>query len=248
MILKVLTYNIHKGFNVSGFKFTLHQIKKAIHDTGADICLLQEVVGENRKYQKSIADWPTQAQFEFLADTVWPHYAYGKNAVFSLRHHGNALLSRFPIIHHENINISLNKLEQRGLLHCEVMIPDLGKTLHIFNVHLNLREEHRKIQLEKVIKRAQSHVPLGAAFLMGGDFNDWTSSLHPMVIHHLGMYESHHSIHKTAAKSFPSFMPSLPLDRLYFRDLRVLHSRVLAQSHWASLSDHLPLYAEFEIE
>lgn len=248
MTLKVITYNIHKGFNTSGLKFTLHQIKKAIRETGADLCLLQEVVGENQKYQKSVLEWPTQAQFEFLADTAWPHYAYGKNAVFSFRHHGNALLSRFPIIKYENINISLNKLEQRGLLHCEVMLPELKKSLHVFNVHLNLREGHRKLQLQKVVERARSHVPPGAAFLMGGDFNDWTASLHPLVAEHLGMYESHHAVHKQPARSYPSFMPSLPLDRLYFRDLRIVHSRVLTQTPWAALSDHLPLFAEFEIE
>lgn len=248
MKFKVMTYNIHKGFNTSGLKFTLHQIKKAIRDTGADICLLQEVVGENQKYQKSISQWPTEAQFEFLADSVWPHYAYGKNAVFSFRHHGNAVLSRFPILKHENINISLNKMEQRGLLHCEVMLPELQKSLHVFNVHLNLREEHRKIQLQKVVDHARSHVPKGAAFLMGGDFNDWTSSLHPLVAEHLGMYESHDSVHQQTAKSFPSFLPSLPLDRLYYRDLRIVHARVLTQTPWAALSDHLPLFAEFEIE
>ncbi|PIS11989.1 MAG: hypothetical protein COT73_00920, partial [Bdellovibrio sp. CG10_big_fil_rev_8_21_14_0_10_47_8] len=109
MKIRVLSYNIHKGFSFSGWDFTLHTIKQALQETKADIVLLQEVVGENHQLRKAVPQWPTEAQFEFLADTVWPHYSYGKNAVFSLSHHGNAILSRFPIIKEENINISTNR-------------------------------------------------------------------------------------------------------------------------------------------
>lgn len=248
MKIRVLSYNIHKGFNTTGFKFTLHAIREALRETGADIMLLQEVVGENKKLQETISNWPLQAQFEFLADTVWPHFSYGKNAVFTERHHGNAILSRFPIIMEENINISTNTREQRGLLHCEVALPELDDTLHVFNVHLDLFEKGRKQQFEKIVERAKSHVPPNTPFILGGDFNDWSESLHPMCVEHLGAYESHSAVHKTLAKSFPSFYPQLPLDRLYFKHLKIVSSTTLTARPWADLSDHLPLLVEFNIE
>jgi endonuclease/exonuclease/phosphatase family metal-dependent hydrolase len=247
MKLRVLSYNIHKGFNTTGFKFTLHAIREALRETGADLMLLQEVVGENQKFQQSIENWPIQAQFEFLADSIWPHYSYGKNAVFTERHHGNAILSRFPIIMQENINISTNAWEQRGLLHCEVAIPELEDTLHVFNVHLDLLEKGRKTQLQKIVERAKSHVPLDTPFILGGDFNDWSESLHPMCVEHLGAYESHSAVHNKLAKSFPSFYPQLPLDRLYFKHLKIISSTTLTARKWTELSDHLPLLVEFDL-
>lgn len=248
MKIRVLSYNIHKGFNLTGLKFTLHAIRKALRETGADIMLLQEVVGENKKFQKSISNWPLQAQFEFLADSIWPHYSYGKNAVFTERHHGNAILSRFPIIMEENINISTNSLEQRGLLHCELALPELEDTLHIFNVHLDLWEKGRKQQFEKIVERAKSHVPPDTPFILGGDFNDWSESLHPLCVEHLGAYESHNTVHKTLAKSFPSFYPQLSLDRMYYKHLKIASSTTLSARPWSELSDHLPLLVEFDIE
>ncbi len=38
------------------------------------------------------------SQFAFLADEIWPHFAYGKNAIYSAGHHGNAILSKHPIL------------------------------------------------------------------------------------------------------------------------------------------------------
>lgn len=248
MKIRVLSYNIHKGFNITGLRFTLHAIREALRETDADIMLLQEVVGENRKFQEKISDWPLQAQFEFLADTIWPHFSYGKNAVFTDRNHGNAILSRFPIIAEENINISTNPWEQRGLLHCEVAIPELQDTLHIFNVHLDLWEKGRKQQFEMILDRAKSHVPPGTPFIFGGDFNDWSESLHPLCIEHLGAYESHNAVHNKLAKSFPSFYPQLALDRMYYKHLKIVSSTTLGTRPWQELSDHLPLLVEFDIE
>lgn len=247
MKLRILTYNIHKGFSTSGADFTLHAIKRALQETNADILMLQEVVGENKEHQKSIQDWPQESQFEFLADSVWPHYSYGKNAIFDYRNHGNAILSRFPIIMQENIDISNNKWEQRGLLHCEVTIPELHKTLHLFNTHIDLWESGRRKQFEKIVSRAKSHLPGDVPFVMGGDFNDWLQKLNPLFIEHLGVSEAHTQLFQEPGKSFPSRFPVLPLDRLYFRHMQVRDARVLRGAPWIHLSDHLPLFAEFDI-
>ncbi len=252
MKLRVLTYNIHKGFSLFDRDFTLHEIKDSLRETKADVVLLQEVVGENILHQKKHANWPSEAQFEFLADSVWPHHSYGKNAVFDHSHHGNAILSRFPILMEENINISNNRWEQRGLLHVEIDLkaeaPEIQKNLHIFNVHLDLSEKGRKKQNTKIIERIETLIPEDLPFLLVGDFNDWNQALHKQLLTEAYLQESHEMIHKEPAKSFPSFFPTLPLDRLYYRNLKVLHCEALEKARWAKLSDHLPLLVEFDTD
>jgi len=90
--LKILTYNIHKGFNAGNRLFVLHQIREALIATAADILCLQEIHEVNKHNEKKIADWPALSQYEFIAEKVWPYYVYGKNAVYAAGNHGNAYL------------------------------------------------------------------------------------------------------------------------------------------------------------
>lgn len=247
MTIKVLTYNIHKGFNMTGSDFTLHGIKQAIAEINADIVLLQEVVGDNQQNRLKISNWPKHpTQCEFLAEDHWPYFQYGKNATYPGRDHGNAILSKFPIIESENINISTNRWEQRGLLHCTIQLPT-KKSLHVFNVHLNLLEGGRKLQFSKIKQRIASHVHDQAPILIGGDMNDWTQNLHQDFVSLSEFSESHAHLNKKLAQSFPSFFPTLTLDRLYFRHLSILSSTTLSEYPWKKLSDHLPMLVEFEV-
>jgi len=91
--IKILTYNIHKGFSSSNLRFILHDIKKSLQLVDADVLLLQEIHGERIISNNRFDDWPNNRQFEFLADQVWSHHAYGKNAIYKSGHHGNAILS-----------------------------------------------------------------------------------------------------------------------------------------------------------
>ncbi len=247
MTIKVLTYNIHKGFNMTGSEFTLHEIKRAINEINADIVLLQEVVGNNERNRQKISNWPQHpTQCEFLAEGNWPHFQYGKNATYPGRDHGNAILSKYPIIESENINISTNRWEQRGLLHCTIQLPT-EKSLHIFNVHLNLLEGGRKLQFNKIKQRISSHVHDQSPILIGGDMNDWTQNLHQDFISLSDFSESHAHVNQKLSSSFPSFFPTLTLDRLYFRHLSILSSTTLREFPWKNLSDHLPMLVEFEV-
>src|SRR5690349_17254196 len=95
--LRVLSYNIHKGFGPGNIKFILKKIKEALRSIHPDLVFLQEVLGHHEIHQKNIKGWPEQSQFEFLAHELWPHFAYGRNAVYTNGHHGNAILSKHPI-------------------------------------------------------------------------------------------------------------------------------------------------------
>ena len=62
--------------------------------------------------------------------------AYGRNAVYPEGHHGNAVLSRYPIEHYENRDVSVDGAEKRGVLYCRIVPPMTGKAIHVMCVHL----------------------------------------------------------------------------------------------------------------
>jgi endonuclease/exonuclease/phosphatase family metal-dependent hydrolase len=247
MKLRILSYNIHKGFDLWG-RFTLEDMKQALLETHADVLFLQEVVGENKELLQHFKSAPNEKQFEYLADTVWPHYSYGKNAVFPARHHGNAILSKYPIVSTHNLDISTNRYESRGLLHAQIDLIPAAKPLHLFCTHLNLLEGSRILQTRQVIEWIQKQLHSDTAFLLAGDFNDWTENLTDLFSESLAAQESFQHLFGRHAQSYPSLWPQLRLDRVYFRGLQIREAQVLRGLPWTQLSDHLPLLVEFEIE
>ncbi|MBF0314845.1 MAG: endonuclease/exonuclease/phosphatase family protein [Oligoflexia bacterium] len=246
MHIKIITYNIHKGLNFNNRSFVLQEIRKAIRSLDADIVFLQEVIGSHSKHQERIKDWPLLTQFEYLADTVWTHHAYGKNAVYTAGHHGNAILSKYPFIWQENINISASRLDPRGLLHGIIQLPD-NKKLHLICIHCGIFERWRKKQVQKLCSRIHSHIPFEDALIIGGDFNDWRNRVSLELKKQLNILEVFEEIHGEHCRSYPSFWPLLPLDRIYVRGVDIYEAHCFATAPWNRLSDHLALYAEVNI-
>ena len=171
--LHVVTYNIHKGLSLFNRRLVIHELRDRLRMLGADIVFLQEVQGNcDRKAARHGDDWPVEPQYEFLADTVWGDFAYGRNAVYDHGHHGNAILSRFPIQAWDNQDVSAHRFEKRGLLHCEVGIPGWDVPLHCVCVHLALTARGRSRQLESLRQRIERVVPADAPLIVAGDFND----------------------------------------------------------------------------
>lgn len=246
MRFKLLSYNIHKGFDLLG-RWTLEDMRQALRTTEVDALLLQEVVGENKKllskFKNSSAN---EKQFEFLADEVWPHFSYGRNAVFPSKHHGNAILSRFPIIGTENTDLTVNRLEFRGLLYAKIEYGS-GKFLHLCTTHLNLFSSDRRLQILKICNWIQNNIPKTEPMILAGDFNDWNQELSAHLANNLGLAEAFQSKYSSYARSFPSISPWLCLDRVYYRNMRILDAAVLVGMPWLFLSDHLPLLVEVEL-
>lgn len=243
--ITILSYNIHKGFTTGNRKFILEDIKKSIQNTEADLVCLQEVIGSHTKHFQKIKNWPSASQFEYLADQTWQHFVYGKNAIYPKGDHGNALLSKYPVIEWSNQNIS-TKYERRGLLHVVLNIDDINK-LHVFCIHLGLFEKDRKNQLAIIIETINSTVPSDAPLLVAGDFNDWHNYATGLLHLKLNMQEAFISMYGKVAITFPAKLPILRLDRIYYRNLKCISAKLLKDKIWKKLSDHLPLIAKFEI-
>jgi endonuclease/exonuclease/phosphatase family metal-dependent hydrolase len=264
MKLRIATYNIHKGVSSFGSLPRVHALKQALVSMDADILFLQEVQGRHDKYAtRHAALWPEQAQHHFLAGES--HQAvYGMNAVYDHGHHGNALLSRFPVLSSTNTDVSDHAFEARGILHCVVQTGQ--DDLHCYVVHLGLFAGSRKRQTEALIAAVSSSAPPGAPVLIAGDFNDWTNQLSDTLRERLGVTEvfddnlpsrgfgaylrtlSGRGPRMQPARTFPAALPWLRLDRVYVRGFRVESAQVLHGALWARLSDHAPIVAALELK
>ncbi len=239
--LHVATYNIHKGFSFFRRRMVIHDVREHLRLLNADLVFLQEVQGNHSKHARRFHNWPAQPQTEFLADAVWTDFAYGRNAVYDDGHHGNAILSRFPIVRWDNQDISAHRFESRGLLHCEIEVPGWDQLLHCVCVHLALTAGHRNRQMRLLQTRIEQLVPRSAPLIIAGDFNDWTQNAQHGLARALELREAFETAHGRPARSFPAALPLLQLDRIYVRGFGVQDARVHHGHPWARISDHAAL-------
>jgi endonuclease/exonuclease/phosphatase family metal-dependent hydrolase len=242
--LHILTVNIHKGFSWGNRRIIIHRLREAIRSTGADIVFLQEVVGENILHAENNKNWPDQTQYEFLADAEWKYFAYGKNAVYPHGHHGNAILSKFPILHSQQIDTSTNSFEQRGFLYCAINVHGTAKPLHCLCIHLGLFAVSRRKQLRMQVEFINKSIPLNEPIIMAGDSNDWHGQGIDEFALHVGMIDAAYEVNGSMAKTFPAWLPILPLDRIYLRGLTAQKTTTCNNGAWKKLSDHAALFTE----
>ncbi len=236
----LLTLNIHQGFSAYARKSILDGLRLAVRTTGADVLCLQEVRGTRPASLLHPQATPAP-DYEVIADSLWPQFAYGRNAVFPEGPMGNAVLSKFPIVHVHNHDVSIARSEKRGILSCELQVPGCAGSMHVACVHLGLLESHRRRQLEALCQLSDTGVlPRDAPLIVAGDFNDWRRQADG-ILARCGLREAF--IHATGrhARTFPARFPFFPLDRIYTRNLRLDRVEVLHGRPWSHLSDHVPL-------
>lgn len=244
--LKILTINTHKGFAAFNRRFMLPELRDAVRTVGADIVCLQEVLGAHEVHPLHVENWPDTSHYEFLADTMWSDYAYGRNAVYPEGHHGNAVLSRFPIEHYENLDISVGESEKRGLLYCRIAPPHLSTPIHVICVHLGLREAHRQAQLT-MLSEWVNGLPENEPVIVAGDFNDWRLRANTPLKTQAGLEEIFTRSLGRPVRTFPVRFPLLRLDRIYVKNAHASQPTALMLSQWRHLSDHAPLSAEIHL-
>ncbi len=264
MKLRIATYNIHKGVSSIGSRPRIHALKQALTGMEADVMFLQEVQGRHDMLAtRHAAKWPQQAQHDFLAGDS--HTAvYGLNAAYDHGHHGNALLSCFPIGSSRNQDISDHAYEKRGILHCVLQTPKTE--IHCYVVHLGLFAGSRRRQTDALIEAVSRTSPPGSPVIIAGDFNDWGNHLSPALRTALDVCEvfdervqrlsvgsmlrklSGRSSVIKPARTFPAALPMLRLDRIYVRGFTVESAQVLHGPMWAKLSDHSPIVATLQLK
>ncbi len=242
--IKILTYNIHKGFSIANRRFTLFGIREALEEIDPDVIFLQELQGEHHKRSRKIESWPLKPQGEFLAENRWPFSLYAKNAVYKKGHHGNGLLCKYPIISWHNKNLSRAKFASRSYLHAKILLPN-KTTLNLVCVHLGLFEAEREMQLDLIAKAIEETIPDDEPLIMAGDFNDWRKRALDHMKIDLGLKEAFLNYSGQHARTFPVWRPTLQVDRIYYRGLHLHEALSFEHKRWRKLSDHLPIGAVF---
>jgi endonuclease/exonuclease/phosphatase family metal-dependent hydrolase len=230
--VRIITYNLHKG-QTAGKNLSFEALGHALAGRRPDLVFCQEV-----------AHWSSgdHKQCDQLAQVLAHDHAFGPNAFYEAGCHGNATFAGHPIGVHSNHNVSLSRLEKRGILQTDVNVH--GTSIVAFNVHFSLTARQRREQWHRLMAlvRDVGDQPC----IISGDFNDWTGEL-DREAQRRGLLEGAlWALTRPEKRTFPARRPMLALDRVYFRGLRLKQVEVLRGAPWSRLSDHLPIEVEFE--
>lgn len=240
--IHVLTFNIHHGVGIDG-KLNLSRIAEVIQESGADLVGLNEV---DRSFSKR-SDHVDQIQW--LSEKLNMHYAFGPATAIQsqndamLKEYGNALLSRYPIISHENHPFqSGNRMfEGRSLLQTEVEIQE--QRVKLFVTHLSLSPLKQNKQVEYILKkREETRLPV----IFFGDYNtrpgtrQWKKITSKVT-------DVCHSFQSAPCKTFPSFRPKVQLDYIFVSEHFHIDSVEFIPKH-RNASDHIPIKATLRLK
>lgn len=242
--MRIVSYNIHKGFSLGNWRYMLDELKCALWELDPCVVLLQEVIGGNRRHQRRVAGWPEASQTEYIAGRDRPFFVYGRNARYAHGHHGNGIISRFPIVDWGNFDLTTNPFEQRGLLWARLAPEADQRTILVATTHLNLFNRGRRYQLHTIADQVNAVARPGEPVILGGDFNDWSEGASRWLERHAGFREIFLALGRRHGRTYPARLPVLPLDRIYVRECGVRSAMVLGGKPWIGLSDHLPIFAE----
>ena len=234
MRFTVATYNIHKGFSHLTRRMVIHELRERLHGLAADILFLQEVQGVARSPRGALPRLAGASRSTSSSPTrCGTRSRTARTRSTAHGHHGNAVLSRFPIVAQENEDISAHAFESRGLLHCESSLGPRMPELHCLNVHLGLFERGRQWQIRALCERIKRD---GAARRAAG---------HRRRLQRLAAQGRTGTLIDAArrvrgvrggqgppARTFPSVLPVFRLDRIYARGLDVVDARVHYAFPW----------------
>ena len=222
--VRVMTYNVHNGFNTDG-RLDLEAIAKTIEQVQPDVIGLQEV--ERGWYIDSSVDL-----LMWLSRRLNMPYVYGPTAdpVW-----GNAILSKYPIKQWDARSLPPpNLLLKRGLLWATIDLGG-GDELLFIVTHFHHVEEDTEIR--------QQQSPALIDFwnrrprtVIVGDFNAEPDSKEIGMLRDAGLQDIVDLLGKGNQKTWPSDKPTQRLDYIWLSpDLKARD----AQIPFSTASDHL---------
>jgi endonuclease/exonuclease/phosphatase family metal-dependent hydrolase len=222
MHLTLATYNIHAGIGMDG-RFRPERIRQVLGELDADVVALQEV----EHHEVGGVDL-----LDYLAAESGYTGIAGPTLQRGIRHYGNALLTRLPVLSVERIDLSWLEREPRGAL--DIVLDWYGLSLHVVATHLGLMPGERRHQVRHLLKLFDGDAA-DISVLMG-DLNEWFLWGRILRWLHAGFRPT------PAHATFPSRWPLFALDRLWVRPRDRLVTLAAHQSETARrASDHLPL-------
>jgi len=211
------------------------RVAEVLRDVNADIIALQEVVG---------AGPLGGSQIEEIGAALAMGWVMAPTR--RLRNHlfGNVVLSRYPIRHHSQHDLSYKTCEQRCLQRVDVDVD--GRVLHVYNVHLGTAILERRYQAQRLATIVSDRHVSGPKIVLG-DFNEWMRGLTTTLLSSklkavdLGRY-------MTRRRTYPGLFPILHLDHIYYDGrIEIVHIELPRTRLSLVASDHLPLVADLRI-
>jgi len=233
--IRIATYNIHRSRGMDR-RVVPSRIAEVLRDIDADAIALQEVVG---------AGPSGSGQAEEIGAALGMGWVMAP--VRHLRNHlfGNVIMSRFPILHQAQYDLSWRTCEPRGCQRADLDLGE-GRRLHMFNVHLGTAVLERRYQAPRLAAFVHDHRVAGPKIILG-DFNEWMRGLATNTLSSLFQSIDIKS-HLRRRRTYPGFFPVLHLDHIYYEGQVVVRSVELPRNRRALIaSDHLPLVADLRI-
>lgn len=233
--VRIATYNIHRCRGMDR-RVVPSRIIQVLRDLNADVIALQEVIGAG----------PAGAG---QAEDIGAGLGMGwvMTSVRTLRQHqfGNVVLSRYPIVHHSQYDLSWRTCEPRA---CQRVDVDLGggQVLHVYNVHLGTAVLERRYQAGRLASFVHDRRVVGPKVILG-DFNEWMRGLATKTLS--ALFESIDvKRYIKRRRTYPGIFPVLHLDHVYYEGrVDVLGVEMPRTRKTLMASDHLPLVAEFRV-
>jgi endonuclease/exonuclease/phosphatase family metal-dependent hydrolase len=232
--VRIATYNIHRCRGMDR-RTVPARIVDVLRDINADVIALQEVIG---------AGLQGAGQAEEIGAGLGMGWVM--NSVRTLRHHqfGNVILSRYPIVHHSEYDLTWRTCEPRNCQRADLQID--GQLLHVYNVHLGTAVLERRYQAKRLASFVHDRRVTGPKVLLG-DFNEWMRGLATKTL--TSLFESVDiSKHLKRRRTYPGLFPVVHLDHIYYDGpLKVLRVEMPRTRKSLMASDHLPLVATLRI-
>lgn len=253
--MKVLTYNIHTWEGRDGH-MNLERLAQVIADSGASVVSLNEVL--HPVYTR----FGVREPLVELAQMLGMYWAFGDSDRLVQRPSwwgpvGNAVLSRFPIVHARNHYLPrLPGTQGRSLLVADLALRP-GRHFAVYSTHLDHAFEGTRLwQMRKVTEtlRSNGHTP----HVLMGDFNTHSPSKsdgHPLtppvvrLLRGMGYVDAFALAGRGSPVTFNIPLSIFRIDYIFVphslsQRLNVCYTLRTAETEVAS--DHLPVLAELD--
>lgn len=232
--LRIATYNIHRCRGLDG-RTSPARIADVLRAVDADIVALQEVIGSGPT---------TTGQAEELGALLGMGWAMAPARHLRGCLFGNVVLSRLPIRHHAQYDLSWKTCEPRCCQRVDVAVGH--DTFHLYNVHLGTAFRERRHQagrLATIVHDKRVETPK----IVLGDFNEWTKGLATTLLSER-LQSLDLRAHLRRRRTYPGVFPVLHLDHIYYDGAVEVVKLDLPRTRLSLMaSDHLPLVAELRV-